>query len=322
MAKRNFELNESFFDDIDSEEKAYTLGLIYSDGCNDNANNRFIISLNEKDREILEVLNKFFFADKPLLYRKKYVYKYGEKIITSNPQYKLQVCSKRMSNRLIELGVMPNKSQLIRFPLWMNTYITRHFIRGYFDGDGCLSCYKNDKKRIINKYRILILSNRIFCEEMALFIEGAIGLNPIVRTRKDQNISSLEVNGNNNVNKFCDFIYRDANIFIRRKHDIYENLKNELAEKKNRKHSKYDYVSFAKNCNKWYSYIPLANRTHKTVGYFDTELEAYEALKNTAPVYNEAIADGKRIKIFHVDKMTGLGTPEELIHFEANHESA
>jgi len=42
----------------------------------------------------------------------------------------------------------------------------------------------------------------------------------------------------------------------------------------------------------------------------------------TAPVYNEAIADGKKIKIFHVDKMMGLGTPEDLMHFEANHESA
>lgn len=30
------------------------------------------------------------------------------------------------------------------------------------------------------------------------------------------------------------------------------------------------------------------------------------------PVFNEAIADGKKIKAFHVDKMWGLGTPEDL----------
>jgi len=35
-----------------------------------------------------------------------------------------------------------------------------------------------------------------------------------------------------------------------------------------------------------------------------------------APVYNEAIADGKRIKIFHIDKMWGLGTPEDLTYFQ------
>lgn len=35
-----------------------------------------------------------------------------------------------------------------------------------------------------------------------------------------------------------------------------------------------------------------------------------------APVYNEAIADGKKIKIFHIDKMWGLGTPEDLTYFQ------
>lgn len=34
-----------------------------------------------------------------------------------------------------------------------------------------------------------------------------------------------------------------------------------------------------------------------------------------APVYNEAIADGKKFKTFDVDKMWGLGTPEDLQQF-------
>ena len=33
------------------------------------------------------------------------------------------------------------------------------------------------------------------------------------------------------------------------------------------------------------------------------------------PVFNEAIADGKKIKAFHVDEMWGLGTPEDLEKF-------
>ena len=39
------------------------------------------------------------------------------------------------------------------------------------------------------------------------------------------------------------------------------------------------------------------------------------------PVYNEAIEDEKKIKTFHVDKMWGLGTPEDLKVFinESNH---
>ena len=36
------------------------------------------------------------------------------------------------------------------------------------------------------------------------------------------------------------------------------------------------------------------------------------------PVFNEAICDGKQIRIFDVDKMWGLGTPEDLKHFLEN----
>ena len=33
------------------------------------------------------------------------------------------------------------------------------------------------------------------------------------------------------------------------------------------------------------------------------------------PVFNEAIRDGKKVKIFDVEKMWGLGTPEDLDRF-------
>ena len=37
------------------------------------------------------------------------------------------------------------------------------------------------------------------------------------------------------------------------------------------------------------------------------------------PVYNEACQDNKRISIFHIDKMWGLGTPEDLAHYLSHH---
>lgn len=39
----------------------------------------------------------------------------------------------------------------------------------------------------------------------------------------------------------------------------------------------------------------------------------------TAPVYNEAIEDGKKIKVKFVDKMWGLGVPSDLEHFINNY---
>lgn len=38
------------------------------------------------------------------------------------------------------------------------------------------------------------------------------------------------------------------------------------------------------------------------------------------PVFNEAIEDGKKIRTFNIEKMWGLGTPEDLEHFLKNYE--
>ena len=37
------------------------------------------------------------------------------------------------------------------------------------------------------------------------------------------------------------------------------------------------------------------------------------------PVFNEAIGDSKKIKTFNIDKMWGLGTPEDLVYYLENH---
>ena len=37
------------------------------------------------------------------------------------------------------------------------------------------------------------------------------------------------------------------------------------------------------------------------------------------PVYNEACGDGQKVKVFHIDRMWGLGTPEDLNHYLSHH---
>ena len=36
------------------------------------------------------------------------------------------------------------------------------------------------------------------------------------------------------------------------------------------------------------------------------------------PVFNEAIKDGKKIKTYNIEKMWGLGTPEDLKYYLEN----
>ena len=50
---RKYTLNENYFDIIDTQEKAYIVGLLFSDGCISEINNAISISLKEEDKDIL-----------------------------------------------------------------------------------------------------------------------------------------------------------------------------------------------------------------------------------------------------------------------------
>ena len=51
-----------------------------------------------------------------------------------------------MHQSLINVGVVPQKTFLIKFPNFLNQNLISHFIRGYFDGDGSVSKYAKNIK--------------------------------------------------------------------------------------------------------------------------------------------------------------------------------
>ena len=64
--------------------------------------------------------------------------------------YRLQLGSKDMFSDLIQLGFMPNKSLILHFPKVPGIYLG-DFVRGYFDGDGCVYFKKHwvkDRKKM------------------------------------------------------------------------------------------------------------------------------------------------------------------------------
>ena len=56
MSKRIYTLNENYFEQIDTQEKAYFLGFLWADGCN--CNGVIHLVLQEKDKYILEKFNE------------------------------------------------------------------------------------------------------------------------------------------------------------------------------------------------------------------------------------------------------------------------
>lgn len=216
---RKYPVKEDFFDNIDNQEKAYFLGFLYADGNNNTLTGTVALRLQERDKEILIRLNNMLQPTKPLYYFDKI----SKRNKNHQNQYELAIANPYISNRLIELGMVKAKSLVITFPKWLNKDLVRHFIRGYFDGNGSIGINMKDP-------HIQIVSTLSFCESVKeiindnLLIESYIygdkTLNPVIRRFK--------MRKRKHILKFLDWIYQDSTIHLQRKYEKYLILKNTL----------------------------------------------------------------------------------------------
>lgn len=133
--------DNTVFDVIDTEEKAYWLGFLYADGNVSSTDNNVELSLSSVDIEHLEKYRKFL--------KNKSEVKVG-KIKNGTKEYercRLTVTNKHFKEQLVKLGCVPNKSLVLKFPkdVFEKDSLKYHFIRGYVDGDGCISFTKTGR---------------------------------------------------------------------------------------------------------------------------------------------------------------------------------
>jgi hypothetical protein len=121
-----YSVDESFFETIDSEEKAYFLGFLISDGCVRKRGNSYNIclKLNNKDLHILEEFKRCLNFNGNLIHNK-------------DNSVSLSICSKKMFDDLSKYGVVPRKTFVSFIPVVQEEF-QRHLLRGIFDGDGYL----------------------------------------------------------------------------------------------------------------------------------------------------------------------------------------
>lgn len=215
--RRRYYLNEHYFDKIDTPNKAYILGFLYADGYNNPINNTIVLSLSVKDEEILEQIRKEVGCEKPLfcLYDEHKCDNYKPREMRI-----LTLASKYMSEKIQKWGLIPNKTFSLKFPTFLSKELMPHFIRGYFDGDGCVSVYKdssNERIRIL----VSIMSSSNFCYEMQKFLESE-DIFMCVHTAKGHNGNKLIRTGSvEEARKFMNYIYKDAELFVKRKREKF-----------------------------------------------------------------------------------------------------
>ena len=208
---RKYDLDESYFDKINTEIKAYYLGLFYADGTNCEDRGYIGITLKEEDKHIIERLLKELNYNKPIyeIFNKKYNKKYCM----------IQIQSRYISNIFIKHGCMQNKSFKITFPYWLDKNLWNHFIRGYFDGDGCISI----SKKLLYKSSLSITGNLDFISEVQKILVNYCNINK-TKLHKQGNVYSLAVSGKHQLSRVLQYMYKDSNVFLKRKHEKIQYL--------------------------------------------------------------------------------------------------
>lgn len=216
-------LDKRYFRVIDSEEKAYFLGFIYADGCVHK--NSMLMTLAEVDRGILQKFKELVGSNKPL-YETVSLGFGGLK----SKAVRLELVSKDMVDDLSNLGVRPNKTHTATFPDCMkNTALTRHFLRGVWDGDGCLSLYEIPGKKegtFYTKYSMSLCGTREFLEGVRSILGEVAEVQGHMSRRFNTEgcCWTLTYSGGASVKKLSQFLYSDSSIYLPRKHEKYAKM--------------------------------------------------------------------------------------------------
>ena len=216
---RKYSYNKDLFKVIDTEEKAYWLGFIYADGYIVNGikgknNDSLGITLSNKDKEHIEKFKKSIDSNHPIrIYKSKY----------GSNSARIIIQDEELVADLIELGVLRNKSLILKFPTTdvVDKSLIYHFIRGYFDGDG--SFKKKGQK--LNGYDFSVLGTIEFLTELRTYL----GVDNEIRKcnkNNDSNNYHLTFGGNRKVKQVANMLYGNANIYLDRKYKRYREIEN------------------------------------------------------------------------------------------------
>ena len=214
--KKNRELNEDFFDEINTPEKAYFLGLIYTDGSVrvfNEESKQMRIQLQLRDKPILEKFKEVLNSDVNLVYDKRP----GKETVG------FEISNKHLVEGLISHGVIPNKTyKSNHLPIVENKYEI-DFLRGLFDGDGTLSYKEN--------YNEACIGFTNYSEQVVFEFQNKIDTlinkensNKILYSEKDGHKYTCHWRGRRQVLKILSILYDNTTIYLQRKYDKYQKL--------------------------------------------------------------------------------------------------
>ena len=205
-------VNSSYFHDIQTEQQSYWLGFIAADGYLD-ATNGLEITVKKQDREHL-VKFKTDLESRHLICDKR--------VVLNGKEYwasRITIKDTQLTDDLRSLGIVNAKSLIIEMPDLNSLELYRHFLRGYFDGNGS----------ILHREDYMGFSYSSGSYNMMRSIQDhakeIVGVKSTLSVRKDTtNNYTLRSSSRDEGFRYIDYLYHDAQVYLNRKYETYQML--------------------------------------------------------------------------------------------------
>ena len=217
------ELRHDFFKNIETELQAYLLGFHAADGSINLKRWTLRIKVTKTDSEIIELFQNSISPEAYTRDVSGFNTVIREKEVTTKTASEISIASKILVNDIINYGYVQNKTCFeLKLPN-IDDELLRHFIRGYFDGDGSIIGgvrKPNSKNREVN-YRVSRAFNidskkqNILIEIQNFFSKHNIKTNINYIMRDD--MYRLCTSSKEEIEKIFHLLYDDSNFYLNRK---------------------------------------------------------------------------------------------------------
>lgn len=202
--------NISAFEE-ETEEAYYWAGFIAADGCIGDDND---LGLCLHHDDLVQVENF-----------KKYL-KAGHKIYTNTDKYNRAALNLRISQRTADIlktkfNIIPRKSLVYKLPNISSELLFWSFIRGYFDGDGCICESFSNINSITATLYTTITGSKDFIKELESIFISKYNITGSIQIL--DSCAVLKFNTNSSL-LLLKYMYSDAQVYLPRKYKLFEKI--------------------------------------------------------------------------------------------------
>ena len=210
-AQRRYAVDESFFDNIDTEDKAYWLGFLTADGLITDHVVR--INLQLRDIDHLYKFTASLRSEQTVTFRDTIA---SNGIVTK--QAVIIISSRRLVRALNRLGLTSNKTFTVRPCEAVPEELLADYWRGVFDGDGSIS----SSGLLGITWKMSLVGNKFMVEGFHDFIASFVNTKANVRPFK--NVFTISYSGRMVTRAVAQVLYENATIYLDRKYDRAKKL--------------------------------------------------------------------------------------------------